>query len=254
MNSNLKFFICLTICSSLFSSCDFNSTRKVKDLKTTGWAIDDVGDSVYMRYNDKGKLNSYTTYKNGEKSGIAKKYYDDGKIKYEIVYKDGKKNGLTKWHYQSGSIYRETIFVDGKKDGIQKKYYEDGKLMAEIPFKKGKVMPGLKEYTKSGKLKKIYPDLIIQPIDKLAFENKYILRCFLTDKPKGTEYFKVLDDPKYDFVYYYKLELTNGYADIEYFVVGGGYVMEKVVVRAEYKTTLRNTYVVEKDYNLAIDN
>jgi hypothetical protein len=55
-------------------SCEFNTTPNVKDQKKTGWAIDKSGDSVYMRYNDKGHLESYSTYKNGLKNGIAKNF------------------------------------------------------------------------------------------------------------------------------------------------------------------------------------
>jgi hypothetical protein len=171
-----------------------------------------------------------------------------------ITYKDGVKNGLTKWFYESGNMYRETTYVDGKADGIQKKYYENGKLLAEIHYKRGLVLPGLKEYTKSGKQKKIYPDLVIEPIDRLAFENKYILRCYLTGKPKGAKYFRVLRNDYSDRASFINLDSNNGVADIEYFLGRGGYIMEKVIVRAEYKTTLSNIYVVEKQFNLAIDN
>ena len=245
----------ITVILSLFilSACDFNSPQKVSDQKVTGWAVDDNGDSVYMRYTDKGKLESYTTYKNGTKEGIAKKFYDDGKVQFEIAYENGEKNGITKYFYDSGQLYRITTFVNGQEEGTQKKYYEDSALMAEVPYKKGKIQPGLKEYTKSGKLKTQYPDLIIEPINKLAFENKYILRCYLEGKPKGTDYFRVFnfDNDKMD--YTVKLDEINGAAEIPFFLQSGGYIMEKVRVRAEFKTPLRNIYVVEKVYNLALD-
>lgn len=237
----------------LFSSCDWFSTPKVDNMKVTGWAMDKAGDSVYMRYNDKGRLTSYSTYKDGLKNGLAKKFFENGKVEFEILYTDGVKDGLTKWYYKSGGIYRETIYVDGQEDGVQKKYYENGKLMAEIPYKHGLILPGLKEYTKAGKLKKIYPELVIKPIDRLAFENKYILRCYLTGKPKGVKYFRVLREANSDRDSFINLHTYNGVADIEYFLRRGGYIMEKVIVRAEFKTTLSNIYVVEKEYNLAID-
>lgn len=254
MPNYLKYLIYLIIINSLLTGCDWFSTPHVNDQKVTGWAIDDTGDSVYMRYNDKGRLTSYSTFKNGLKNGVAKKYFDNGKVEFEILYTNGLKNGLTKWYYKSGGIYRETIYFDGQENGIQKKYYEDGKLMAEVPYNNGLVIPGLKEYTKSGKLKKKYPELVFQPIDKLAFEGKYILRCYLTDKTKGAKYYKVLRNKNSDWDSFVELNVYNGAADIEYFLVRGGYVMEKVIVRAEYKTTLSNIYVVEKEYNLAIDN
>lgn len=254
MPNYLKLLIYLVIINSLLTGCDWFSTPHVNDQKVTGWAIDDAGDSVYMRYNDKGRLTSYSTYKNGLKNGLAKKYFDNGTVEFEILYTNGLKNGLTRWYYKSGGIYRETIYFDGQEDGIQKKYYEDGKLMAEVPYNNGLVISGLKEYTKSGKLKKIYPDLVIKSIDKLAFENKYILRCYLTNKPKGAKYFRVIHHHNSDRDSFINLNSNDGVTDIEYFLPRGGYIMEKVIVRAEYKTTLNNTYVVEKEYNLAIDN
>jgi len=252
-----KFFnylLYLFITLSLFHSCDWTSTPEVNEQKVTGWAIDKTGDSVYLRYNDKGRLTSYSTYKNGVKNGIAKKYFKNGKVEFIINYKDGIKNGLTKWFYESGNIYRETVYLDGEEDGIQKKFYEDGKLIAEIPYKHGIVLPGLKEYTKAGKLKKIYPELVIKPINKLAFENKYILRFYLTDKPKSATYFRVFKNKNNLDEVHFEIEKKGGVADIEYDLIRGGYIMEKVIVRAEFKTTLSNTYVVEKEYNLAIDN
>lgn len=249
-----NYLLCLFITISLFHSCDWTSTPKVNDQKVTGWAIDKTGDSVYLRYNDKGRLTSYSTFKYGVKNGIAKKYFENGKVEFIINYKDGVKNGLTKWFYKSGNIYRETIYAYGLEDGIQKKFYEDGKLIAEVPYKHGILLPGLKEYTKAGKLKKIYPELITKPIDKLAFENKYILRCYLTGKPKGAKYFRVIRFEGSNRDSFINLDKKNGVANIEFFLSRGGYVMEKVVVRAEFKTTLSNIYVVEKEYNLAIDH
>lgn len=237
-----------------FYSCGlFNSPRHIEDQKVTGWAVNDQGDSVYVQYSDDGRLQSSTTFRSGTRSGIAKKFYDDGTLQFEIMYKDGTKEGITKYYYQSGNLYRETNYVEGQEDGIQKKYYENGNLMAEIPYSKGRVIPGLKEYTKSGKLKTIYPDLIIEPVNKLAFENKYILRCYLEGKPKGTDYYKVMKVKNSDREPLIRLEEKNGAADIEFYVRPGGFVMEKVKVRAEYKTPLRNIYVVEKEYNLALD-
>ena len=234
-------------------SCDFNAPRKVTDQKVTGWAVDEQGDSVYMRYDDNGRLESYTTYLKGNKNGIAKKFYTNGTVQFEISYKNGRKEGITKYFYESGQLYRITNFVNGQEEGIQKKYYENGDLMAEIPYEKGRVLPGLKEYTKSGKLKTVYPELIIEPINKLAFENKYILRCYLEGKPKGTDYFRVFENNETNSSYLVKLDEVNRSADIPFYLQPGGYVMEKVKVRAEYKTPLRNIYVTEKVYNLALD-
>ena len=247
-------FLCFILVMLLLSSCDFNATKHVKDQKVTGWAVDDNGDSVYMRYNDKGRLSSYTTYKNGLKNGIAKKYYKNGKVQFEIMYKDGLKEGVTKWYYDNGALYRETFYDDGEEEGIRKKYYESGKPMAEIPYRKGVFQPGLKEYTKSGKLKEIYPDLIIQPVDRIAFENTYYLQVYFEGKPKGTTYYRVIKNNGSNWESLEELPEKQGVGLKTYRVDKGGFIMQKEIFRGEFKTTLRNTYVVCKEFNLAIDN
>jgi hypothetical protein len=234
-------------------ACDLNAPRKLKDQKVTGWAVDDQGDSVYMRYDDKGRLTSYSTFKNGIKNGIAKKFFENGNVEFEINYENGLKEGITRWFYKSGNLYRETIYENDEETGIQKKYYENGNLMAEIPYDHGRILPGLKEYTTSGKLKTIYPEFIIEPINKLAFENKYILRCYLKGKPKGTDYFRVMPFPGSAMDGLIQLDEVDGAGQIEFFLRPGDFIMEKVIFRAEHKTSLRNTYVVEKAYNLALD-
>jgi len=247
-------FIYFLLVVLFFSSCDNNSTTKVSDKKVTGWAMNDNGDSVYMRYDDQNRLSSYTTYKNGLKNGLAKKFYKNGKTQFDIIYKNGLKEGLTKWYYETGKLYRETTYHDDEVEGIQRKYYENGKLMAEIPYKNGEVIPGLKEYTKSGKLKEIYPDLIIRPADKLAFENKYTLQVYFSDKPKTAKYFRVIQNENGDIAFMQPLEESNGVGEMDYFVARGSYVMKKEVFRGTFNTSLGNEFVAEKSYNLAVDN
>ena len=255
MKELIKSIFIISFVGLIISSCDSSGQKKtIKSNKKLEWIVTKDGDSVLRKYRDDGSLLSYTTYVNRIKNGPAKKYYENGKIQFEINYKDGKKNGIVKWYYENGKLYRESVYVNGKIDGIQKKYYESGKLMAEIPYKKGRVMPGLKEYTKSGKLKKFYPKLRIKPIDRLAFEDKYIIRLSLSPKAKKPKFFQVLKLPGESYTYLKELTLKNGTGELVYTVYKGGYVMEKVTFRVETKTSLGNMYVIEKKYNVAIDH
>lgn len=248
-----KMLFGIFICSGLLISCE-SSIKKANDQKTTGWAIDDNNDSVYLRYDDKGKLESYTTYKNGRKNGLAKKYYKNGNTQFVINYQNGLKEGLTKWYYENGQLYRETLYTDDEPSGIQKKYYENGKPMAEIPYKNGEVIPGLKEYTKSGKLKTIYPELIIRPIDRLAFENTYTVEVFFSEKLKTAMYYKVIRNEEKGWESLIELKKINGKGQDDYYISRGSFMLKKEIYRGEYNTSLGNKYVAEKSFNIAIDN
>ena len=239
----------------MITSCDFfPQTKTPKAEKGSAWFVSKSGDSILRKFWENGKLKSYSTRVKGVRNGLSKKFYTNGKTEFEINYKEGKKHGAVKWYYEDGTLYRESEYVDGKLEGIQKKYYKTGKLMAEIPYKKGEVVPGLKEYTKSGKLKKVYSKLIIEPIDKLAFESKYILRLSFSPKIKKAKYYQVLKLSNESYTYLKELKKGNSYAELEYFVSKGGFVMEKVRLRGEYKTSLGNKYVVERNYSVAVDN
>lgn len=248
----MRLFSILAILLAMIAvSCTHTTTKKKKAITGAVWEVNDQGDSVLMRY-EEGRLTSFSTFRDGVKNGIAKQFYSDGKVQYEIYYEDGVKNGITKWYYKNGQLYKKTNYKNGKREGIVIKYYRDGKLKAKEPYQNGIVMPGLKEYTKSGKLKTIYPTIRIQPIDQLGFKNKYILRCSLSNEAKSVKFFRVIQLESG--IYKEEIETHGGIAEVEYVVPRGGYLMRKEIIRAEYKTNLSNIYVLEREYNLALDN
>ena len=214
--------------------------------------ISEQGDTIVINYRKNGKLLSEVTVKNGLQNGLCLNYYENGKIQNEIWYQDGDKNGRATWNYESGKLYRETPYVDDEIEGIQKIYYEDGKLMAEIPYKKGELLVGTKEYNKEGNLKKNYPEIVFEPVDKMAFDNKYYLRIYLSKNDPDAKFFNVteVDGKKYDI----PLPLLNGVAEMNWFVPKNKYVMEKVTVAVEFNTVLNNPVRFEKTYNVAADH
>ncbi len=175
----------------IIMACDFEGVPKKQ--KPTGevWSVNESGDSILSRYSEKSMLLSYTTYRNGYKHGEAAKFYKNGKLEFKIKYANGYKNGVTQWYYETGKLYRITNYKDGKKNGIQKRHYENGKVQAEIPYVYGEVQPGVKEYTKSGKLKSNNNNILIEPIDNLAFENQYILKCTLSNGSKKVKFYRL---------------------------------------------------------------
>jgi hypothetical protein len=216
------------------------------------YRINDNDDTVLLNYRTNKTLLSEVTVKNGMRNGLCLNYYENGKVQNEITYKDDVKIGRSTWNYESGKLYRESNYVDGKIEGIQKLYYEDGGILAEVPYKNGKLQTGTKEYNKDGKQKKSYPEIIIQPVDKLAFDSKYYLNISLSKPASGLKFYRVADiaGGMNDI----SLPLNSGKAQLSWYVPKPGYAMEKVIVAAEFNTALNNPVRLEKSYNLAIEN
>lgn len=255
-SNNFRTLLILVIVTASLSSCDkFNRPEKIRH--KDGWkefTVNENGDSLMTIYRKDGVKKSQVTYKNGFHDGVGYNFYDDGKLKNEIHYKEGYKNGVSKWYYKTGILYRETIYQEGKKEGVQKKYYENGKLKAEIPYEDNKVQPGLKEYREDGSQIAKYPKIRFQEIDKLAFENKLILKVYLEPKGRKTKYSRIkkIEGKEYDISL--SGQTKNSSAYIEYRLNPGRSVMEKVKVRVKTTTKLGNPLIIIKSYNLAIEN
>ena len=213
------------------------------------------GDSVRINYYPNGFIKSSITIKNRRKNGIAYLHYENGKIQFEIMYNDGFKHGLVKYFYESGKIYRETTYINGQIDGTQRIYYENGKLKAEIPYHLGQVQMGTKEFYSSGKEVTKYPVIKVVPIDKMALENKYYLKIYLIPKKTKVRYYihknlKGGVEGKIDLDPWIK----NGVATYPINIFPGESKMEKIDIRAEFKTRKGNPKVIRKVYNLAVEN
>ncbi len=246
----VKPILFLALLSTLLA-CNLGPSEKKQKLVGDVWKVDDTGDSVLYRYDETSKLLSFTAYKNGRKHGTAKKFFESGKAEYIINYEDGFKNGITYWYYKTGKLYRETNYKNGFKHGLQKRYYEDGKIQAEIPYDMGEVQPGVKEYLKTGKMKSNYPEIVIQPVDKISTESRYTLKCSLSNGSKKVKFYKVARTSES----FFKQELENdkGIGEMNYFITKRGSLREKVTIRAEYKSSLRIPVVIERDYIVTID-
>lgn len=247
--------ILLSIFFFTIISCDhFTVVEKTKTLSGEQWVINEEGDSVLNRYDEQGNLSSFTTYKNRRKHGLAKKFYPNGNTEFEISYVDGYKHGQVSWYYESGALYRTNIYEKNKIEGIQKLFYEDGTYKAEIPYKAGEVMPGTKEYTKEGKLIKNYPNINYETIDRLAFENKYILKVFLSNRSKSPKFYRLVSPHGSEKLYRSELHTKDGVGTFTWNLTRGGYIMEKFKVYAEYKSSFGNPVVLEKTINIAAKN
>ena len=250
----LPYFFFLSFIALAMSGCSlFTQDQAAENPGKPSIKYNENGDTVLINYNDKGLLLSEVTVKNNKMNGLAYNYYENGKIQNEISYVDGIKNGRATWNYENGKLYRETSYKDGEIDGIQKKYYEDGKLMAEVPYKNGVLQPGTREYSTSGTLKKNLPEIKIEAIDKIAFESQYILRVSLSKKQSNVKLYRITESMRGNSVRV-PLILKDGYAEIKWILPKGTFIMEKVIIVAEYTTNLSNPVIIEKSYNVAVEN
>jgi hypothetical protein len=250
---NLAIIIIFTI--FLFSCDRFNRPEKIKH--KDGWkelTITKNGDSLMTTFRKDGTKKNAVTFRNGFHDGVGYNYYENGKVQNKIHYKEGYKNGTAEWFYKTGILYRITNYDMGIKVGIQKRYYESGELQAEIPYKNNKITEGLKEYKKDGSLITNYPKIIFEEIDKLAFENKLILKVYLSPKGKKTEYLRLKKIGDEEAPISLSAQTKNGAAFITYPLKPGRSIMEKVKIKVKTKTKLGNTLVLIKKYNLAAEN
>lgn len=204
-----------------------------------------------------GNLISEINYKDGKKHGIAKDYYASGGIHAEINYEENIKQGDAIWYYETGEIYRITPHKDGQIDGIIKKYYENGTIKSELPYKNGNPGIGLKEYTSKGNVIETNSTLIIEGIDRLAFENKYEIKIYFKDKSYKDKFYIKVGDEKTDFLdnnFYSIPFIKKGIGSYPIYIAKGSSRMEKITFAGVKTTKLGNKLIVFKSYNLAVDN
>lgn len=224
-------------------------------IKTESEVKDGKAHGLLKNYTPGGILESVYTYDMGVREGPAVVYYPNGQARAKMYYKEGKRQGITREYYRSGELYRETNYQDGKPEGIRKTWYKNGNLMAEAPFMGGYPGLGLKEFNMDGELLKNEPRLIIEPIDRLAMEDRYILRLRLEPVMPGTIfYIGDLKEGSYIHVGLWPIEPNNGFVDYVIKVQKGGFRMEVMTISAQYQTDKSNYGVVSRKFNLAIDN
>jgi antitoxin component YwqK of YwqJK toxin-antitoxin module len=234
---------------------------------------------IALSCEDRGKKGNTIANKENERVVVTK--YSDGTVRAEIPMKDGKKNGLAVEYYQGGKVYREVEYIDGKKEGIAKRYFENGQLAQETFYKNDKMhgtqkkyrengdpasvaeyyednpRKGLIEYFTDGKVKDNYPQITITPEDRVYNEGLYVVHISLSEKAKEVEYYvgqltkeKIIDPNSK------KIWNTDKYgnAQIEYTVMPGTFIMDKIHIIAKVKTPLGNYFITERDYNVAAES
>lgn len=246
MKNTISLFVLFFIVTQ---SCDQVSSVMSKS------ANSEIDENVVKSFYENGKLkSSYEVNDLRQKHGIAKKYSEKGVIKQSFIYENGEKIQAVSY-YKNGEPLMEINYKNGVKDGLLKRFYDNGNVESETPFKEDYAGIGLKEYTKSGKLKTSYPELIIRPIDKIKSTGKYIIEVYFDKNPgRGTYYIGSLSEDKYLNYQIDELPRENYHGRFIIKPAPHSMIMEKLSFVGVYKTPTGNKYVVQKNFNLAIDN
>jgi antitoxin component YwqK of YwqJK toxin-antitoxin module len=231
-------------------SCD-ESNRIPKHGAYTHQIKNDDGTYVIEEYLD-GKLQSLHNAKDNKYHGEAFIYYKSGKLHKKLVYENGKLEGDAIWYYENGKAFEVAPHVGNKIHGIKKSWHENGNVRSVQEYANGKPLPGLKEWSEDGTPKKM-PELQLRRIDRMIYENKYIIECSLSEKSKSIKYYKIINKGSSNED---KLRLTEsrGVAHYEVYLREGEFHMEDLCIRAESKTLLGNNLVLEQTIRLALHN
>jgi len=234
----------------MLNSCDSN-----KGIPKKGEFIEQISNkdgSITQRKYFDGKIQNEFVYVNKKKNGQALVYYPNGKLHSKSTYKDGKLEGEAYWYYENEKLFDIRIFKNNKMEGNRKTYYESGQLKSEQKYKNNIPLIGLKEYKINGELIK-QPTLVINKIDKLAFEDKYVINCNLSDNSKKVSFSQVKNKGKSE-EYRNVISENNGIGELSFYVIRGDFLMEDITIHAEMKTDFNNLLILEKTIRVAVQN
>jgi hypothetical protein len=242
----LKNLLCFIILSALLVACAAGAKEEKKSGKLNG---------LQKFYYPDGELYIEGTYKDSLANGVFKQYLKNGNVYEESHYVNGVQYGVTKRYYEDGKLELEIPYDSGRVHGIQKKYRRDGKLAYEAPYHFGEPCKGLKEYYTSGKLVDKIPEIIVKVEDHMWEDNRYSLRLSVPGARDVKFFTGSLTDGKYignkaERVYMERDDTGR----IDYMVAPGMIVMEGINIIAKVKSDLNNYYIIEKRYNVAVQN
>ena len=102
-----------------------------------GKYIQEIKDSLWLYYDESGKLLSKDNYRMGKKNGVSYVYLPNGKLAEERQYKMDVQHGSFKQYFDGKRIRGEGNYVDGQLDGKATYYYPNGVEVATGYYKNG---------------------------------------------------------------------------------------------------------------------
>jgi hypothetical protein len=206
-------------------------------------------------YYPDGSLYLEGTYVDSVAHGDFKQYFKNGNVYEEAHYVNGVQYGITKRYYENGSLSMEIPYDSGRVHGLQKKYRKDGTLAYEAPYHYDKPCIGLKEYYTSGRVVDKLPEIVITAEDKTWSDNRYSLHLSISNGMRAVFFRGELTDGRYIGNKAEELYMeSNGTARIDYHVGLGMMVMEKINIIAKVQSDLKNYYIIQRSFNVAVQN
>ncbi len=234
----------------LFNSCGFFDEVDPHDTDTKQH-IDfnhQTRTGTIITYYRDGERKTKCYYKRGRRDGQFRSWYINGNPKLEIMYKDGDKHGTYKYYRQDGALWRKIEFKDDLRHGLFQEYWSNGNLKVELEHDRGEpINSTLKEYAESGKTK-TEKALVINTKNTVQLDNKYIVYVYFEHMPKKAYYSAEVDG-----VDYY-LPQENGKGIMEFEVLPGQVVMQKVRFTGTYEGRQKTRIEASKDFNIGVEN
>jgi len=102
-----------------------------------GKYINEIKDSVWLYYDEKGILISKETLVDGKKNGTVYIYLPDGTVSEEKNFKLDVQHGAFKQYYNPSMLKGEGTYVNGQLDGKNSFYYPNGVVAATGFYRNG---------------------------------------------------------------------------------------------------------------------
>lgn len=215
---------------------------------------DTLNDSSFY-YHPNGQISNKQFFKNKLKHGTWQDFNKEGGLVQELNFKDGVLHGTsTKYTYRTGRVQLRVNYVEGAKQGVEESFYPNGKPKSRVSYNNGWQCAGLQEWDQNGKA--IKHDVKINVTEKNEIQ--------LTGK---LQYIITLSDPDpADYVYrLYNakdscasstilLRKTDDKHILEYILGKGGFVMDNVTIVAKRRTSMGNTFMKFKSFNVSGNN
>jgi antitoxin component YwqK of YwqJK toxin-antitoxin module len=219
---------------------------------------DDANKNGVITYHHKdGTLSQETTYRNNVKDGLEKIYFRKGdKVRKEIMFVNGVVEGTVKEYYNEGPLYRKISYAGGKKNGAYETFYKSGKLKSSISYREDYPGADLKEYTEQGELiRQQLPSITVTTVDRLAFKAEYALRLTLSGPYKKVEFYEgSLAEGLFLSNDLFPVTASGNVYEYVSYVTPGNMVTKKLNFIAVVKSRFDNPLVIQKSYNLAVQN
>ena len=237
----------LSLLSLMFFSCE-NVKNSNKEIS---------GESVSITNWPSGKKKSEIHFLDEKRNGWSFSYDKRGNIYQKVHYKNDMKNGEAFIYHSNGKVRQHSNYFNDKLNGKRIKHFSNGKVSSELTYVNDTPCSDLVEYLKDGSIKKTNPDLVFKEINNILLNETFILKVSVSGEYRKVIFYKsnntIKDCEDLSTLLEYPKKGEN-HINILYPVPEGTFRMEEVYIVAQVTTRQGNPLILQKKYNLAIEN